>query len=455
MGVLLSVPTESITIRVIVASVAAALLGRLLLRVGLRTPGIRAATALVPAAALIAVVGLTWSSLELPFLMLPVDAADALPVPIRDSYLHFAPLAAPIIVSAWTLIAGVRIVLRIGRGRRTRRSLVGPGRGRPTVRVQRIADQVARRMRVPTPPVALVVGCPGGASAVGIRRPVIVLDRSLAARMDDEELEGVLAHELAHLRRRDNLVALLLGIVRDVFFFVPGGRWALRQLHTERELAADQCAVRITHRPGALASGLLKVIDASRPDAACAAFVPSGTLVGRVQHLVEERPVVTRTRGGVELIAVATALSVAVGAAMEVPAMIAGAAGDRDAVAVVWTSVVEPTVAPETEVEHRTFQVYRRSQLETTPAVRTTPVPVVDDDPAEVSRAALAACATPGAVCPEADTRRSLPIQPRPTIRVDDDLVGQWSVSSPVVSSATNGLGVYFMQRRPAEDRVR
>lgn len=454
MGVLLSVPTESITIRVIVASVAAALLGRLLLRVGVRTPGIRAATALVPAGALIAVVALTWTSLELPFVMLPVDAVDALPVPMRDSYLHFAPLAAPITVAAWAAIAGLRIALRTSRVRRVRRSLVGTGAGPTPPRVQRIAGHVARRMRVPAPPIAVVADCPGGASAVGIRRPTIVIDRSLAERMDDEELEGVLAHELAHLRRRDNLVALLLGVVRDVFFFVPGGRWALRQLHTERELAADQCAVRVTHRPGALASGLLKVIDAGRPDAACAALVPSGSLVGRVQHLVEEREPVTRTRGGVELVAVATALTVAVGAAMELPRMVAGGAGDRDAVAVVWTSAVEPTAVPEATVEHRAFQVYRRSQLETGPVVPARSAPIVDDDPAEVSRAALAACAAGTDGCPEPETRRSLPIKPRPTIRVDDDLVGRWRVSPPVVSSETNGLGVYWMQRRPLEDRM-
>lgn len=454
MGVLLSVPTESIAIRVIVASVAAALLGRLLLRVGLRTPGIRAATALVPAGALMAVVALTWTSLDLPFVMLPVDAVDALPVPIRDSYLHFAPLAAPITVAVWAAIAGVRIVIRTSRVRRTRRRLMGGAATAPTARVHRIATSVADRMRVPLPPIALVDDCPGGASAVGIRHPLVVLDRSLTERMDDGELEGVLAHELAHLRRRDNLVALLLGIVRDVFFFVPGGRWALRQLHTERELAADQCAVRVTRRPGALASGLLKVIDAGRPDAACAAFVPSGTLVGRVQHLVEEQPPLTRTRGGVELIAVATVLTVAVGAAMEVPRLVAGDAGDRDAVAVVWTSAVAPTVTPEVPVEHRVFQVYRRSQLETG-SVRTPVVPVIDDDPSEVSRAALAACAAGGAGCPEADGRRSLPIQPRPTIRVDDELVDQWRASPPVLSSEANNLGIYWLSRRPTDDRVR
>lgn len=460
MGVLLSVPTESIAIRVIVASVAAALLGRLLLRAGLRVPGVRAATALVPAGALIAVVLLSWTRLRLPLLMLPVEAVDALPVPVRDSYLHFAPMAIPILLGLWAAIAGLRIARRLWDVHRSRRVAVAAFDLRSTSsrRVRRVVAATAAEMRVAIPPVAVIAECPGGASAVGIRKPMIVLDEALVARMDDEELEGVVAHELAHLRRRDNLVALLLGIVRDLFFFVPGGRWALRQLHTERELAADQLAVRTTSRPGALASGLLKVIEASRPSAACAAFMPSGTLVGRVQYLVEEQPPVTRLRGGVEVVAVAVALTVAVGTAVEVPSLLVGSSGARDAVAVVWTSVTEVVDEPGTAVEPRAFQVFRRSQLEK-PVAAVPSVPIIDDDPAEVSRAALAACADGAAACPEADHRTSLPLKPRPTIRVDDRLKGElerWR-ATPVVGSGNDGLSLYWLEleQQRVEEKLR
>jgi Zn-dependent protease with chaperone function len=456
MGVLLSVPTESVAIRVIVASVAAALLGRLLLRVGLRVPGVRAAIALVPAAALIVVVAICWTSLRLPLLMLPVDAVDALPVPVRDTYLHFAPMAIPILLGLWGSVAAVRISLRYRSVRAARRrslsSLDLPADA--PVRVRTIVAATAAEMRLPVPPIAVVPACPGGASAIGIRRPLLVLDDALVMSMDDEELQGVVAHELAHVRRRDNLVSLLLGIVRDLFFFVPGGRWALRQLHTERELAADQLAVRTTRRPGALASGLLKVIDAGRPTPGCAAFMPSGTLVGRVQHLIEEQPPVTRLRGGVEVVAVATALSLAVLAAMEVPSLVAGAAGDRDAVALVWASTPEAVAEVTTPVEARAFQVYRRSRL-AKPATPTPRPPIVDDDPGEVTRAALYACAAEeSSGCPETQRRTALPLQPRPTIRVDDRLVDRWVRATPVVSSGENGLGVYWLQRQAREERL-
>ena len=100
---------------------------------------------------------------------------------------------------------------------------------------------------------AVLPTCPGGALVVGTRQPVVLIGQDLLDRLDDAELEGVLAHELAHVRRRDNLVSAALGAARDLTFFVPGGGWAVRQLHRERELAADQVAVAATGRPGALA----------------------------------------------------------------------------------------------------------------------------------------------------------------------------------------------------------
>jgi Zn-dependent protease with chaperone function len=109
--------------------------------------------------------------------------------------------------------------------------------------------RLATALGIAVPRLAVVASCPGGAYVAGARRPVIVLGRDLLDQLDDAELEGVLAHELAHVKRRDNLVAIGLGALRDLVFFVPGGGWAVRQLHRERELAADQVAVGVTDRP--------------------------------------------------------------------------------------------------------------------------------------------------------------------------------------------------------------
>lgn len=445
-GVLFSLPMESIAVRVIVASVIAVTLARLLLRSGLQVPRNRALTAMIPTAALAAVVSLYWSSLKLPSLMVAVDTVNALPVPVRNTYLHFVPLASSLLVGSWALVASIRVGLRVRRIRATRRDTLAAFEHQTIAsgRVRRIVARVADRMGVLPPPAASVPGCPGGATLVGVRSPLLVVDDDLAAAMDEHELEGVIAHELAHLKRRDNLMAAAIGFTRDLAFFVPGGRWALKQLHAEREVAADILAVRYTRRPGALAAGLLKVIETRQPAAGCAAFMPTGTLVDRVQWLVGDRPNPTRMRGGVELTLVATALTAAVAAAVQLPSAVVGAQGERDAVAAVWTPSGELSSDPTEVPEATAFDVYRRTVL--AGSGRTPETPYVDDSAAEVRPSTLAACASSGPGCP-GPVRHDLGLglTPRPALQVDPGLVARWRVRTVV--DAGSGLGFYVLAR--------
>lgn len=449
LGVLFTLPVESVAVRAVLATLATVLLGRLLLRRGLHASGPRVVAALAPAAALVAVVLVSWQSLYLPALMLPVDSAAGLPIPVRDGYLHFAPIAVPLLVATWVGIATTRLGWRLLATRRVfRRASRSARAGSPPAEVVAVARRLAADLRVPVPDVAVVPTCPGGAYVAGRRRPVLVIGRDLLNRLDEEELEGVIAHELAHVRRRDNLVALAVGAVRDVTFFIPGGGWALRQLHREREVAADQVAVRLTGRPGALASGLLKVLEGPPVRGhACAALVPEGTLVGRVQRLVDDRPPVSRGRVVSEVSVVAGAVSVAVLAALVLPSLLAGAERERDAVALLWS-----TAAPTSEVavptaEARAFTVYRRSSLgvqETSPT-RTTSRP---DSSVEYRRSTLYACGTGAAFCPDPQQRPGLGLRPRPTMTFDGGLTRRWRATAPLVGAGdADGLRVYWLQR--------
>jgi beta-lactamase regulating signal transducer with metallopeptidase domain len=447
-GLLLSLPTESIAFRVVIASVAAVLLARLLLRAGLRVPRVRAVTALVPSIALVAVLAIFWAEMALPALWVPVDAVDALPVPVRDTYLTFAPMAAPLMLGLWVGVASARIGVRTARlvltYRRTRRRFHA-GRAVPN-HVHRTVARVARRMRVSIPPVAMVDDLSGGATVVGLRRPVLVIDGGLVAALDGQELEGVVAHELAHVRRHDNLMALAVGVVRDLFWFVPGGRWASRLLHAERELAADSLAVDITRRPAALASGLLKVIEGGRPDVACAALMPRGSLVARVEHLIDDREPVGRMRSSAELLAVSLVVTLAVAAAAEVPVAVSGA-GQREALALLWTAV--PTAAeevPADDVPDRAFSLYRSTSIDTsTDPVRR--IALIDDEPDMVRPEVLWACGEEGVGCPvEGQELWSLGLRPKPVVRIDQNLVDRWHVE-PVVSTAEDGLSVFWFER--------
>lgn len=431
-GVLLSLPTQSVAVRATVGSLAGVILVSLLLRSSLKMPRVRSAAALVPLGALVGAVLASSGELLLPTLMTSTKADNALPVLVRGGYVRFVPLAWPLIAT-WVVVAGLRVLLRIRSARRLRLLSCGQ-EGHDDLRVQRLGPAIARRLRVPPPRMVVVEKCPGGAAVVGLRQPTIVIDALLLASLDDEELEGLLAHELAHVRRHDNLLAFTVGIVRDVFFFVPGGRWVTRWLCAERELAADQIAVGATRRPGALASGLLKVIDHHRAAPACATFAASAAVVVRVERLVADGPASGPARTAAESLLVAGALTAAVAVAVQLPAAIAGQAGQRDALAVLWawqpppdSPLVEPTA----------FDVYRRSRTEV-PAGPGTETAQLHDG-AEFNPVLLR------------DERASSPAslalrEPRGTrSTLDPDLQRQWR-ATPVVA-AEDGLGVYWLDR--------
>lgn len=456
LGVLLTLPVESIAVRAILASVVGVVLLRGLLRVGLRSLGARVAVAAVPTVTLVAVGA--WAAgrggWQLPSLMLPADAVDALPIPVTDGYVHFAPSAWPLILGIWVAVAGVLVTRRLWALHRTHAAGLAAADGDVPPALEATVARLAAAHRVNVPRVVVAATCPGGAYVTGMRAPVLVLGRDLLERLDDAELEGVVAHELAHVRRRDNLVATVLGTVRDLSFFVPGGRWALAQLHRERELAADQAAVSVTGRPGALASGLLKSLDRPAPSHPCAAFAPSHSLVDRVTALVDEAPPVSRRRRSSELALVAGVALVAVTAATTVPAALAGSERERDALAVAWTppGTGEPDAAATPQAEPRAFAVYRQTRL-LTDASPAAARPGPDTSSADDRPSTWRACGTSAAACPDGDGDEpgvGLGLRPQPTITLDERPPWQARPAFPNPNGPGDGFGlptVYLLQR--------
>jgi Zn-dependent protease with chaperone function len=449
LGVLLSVPLESVLVRAVIASLAAVMIARVLLRSGLRCPQVRVIAGIAPLLALVAVVLVSGTQLRLPTLMLPAEGSSALAIPVRDGYLHFMPITAPVLVGVWSAIAGVRLTRRglvVSRVRREALAAVTGGTRVPD-RLTRLARSVAAAMEVPAPEIGVVDRCRGGAYVVGTRRPVLIVDQRLVARLDDEELEGVLAHELAHVRRRDTPVAQLLGMVRDLMFFVPGGGWAVQQLHRERELAADQLAVRITRRPGALASGLLKVLDeAPSGTAPCAALAPNGSVVDRVRILIDESPSPTPLRRASETATVAVVAVVSVLGALVLPTVVTGAEREREAVALVWSAAPPAPAADVPAGEPRAFDTYRRTALEITP----TTVRVygrLAEHSQDNRRAALHACADLDTGCPVPRSTPSLGIRPA-AITFDDAALERWEATPMGNFESPDGFRVFWLENQ-------
>jgi beta-lactamase regulating signal transducer with metallopeptidase domain len=82
-------------------------------------------------------------------------------------------------------------------------------------------------------------------TVLGWLRPVILLPASCLAGLTPAQLEAILAHELAHIRRHDYLVNLLQSVVETVLFYHPAVWWISRRVREEREHCCDDLAVEI------------------------------------------------------------------------------------------------------------------------------------------------------------------------------------------------------------------
>ncbi len=127
------------------------------------------------------------------------------------------------------------------------------------VHLQGQADALMRRATGRGVPVLLLGSNMPVAFTWGLVRPRVVLSTWMVENLDREELEAVLAHELAHAVGRDCRTIWLATLLRDATFYLPWAWQARRAVITGKELLADDAAVAATGHPVALASAIAKV----------------------------------------------------------------------------------------------------------------------------------------------------------------------------------------------------
>lgn len=117
----------------------------------------------------------------------------------------------------------------------------------------------------------------------GIYRPVLLLPEGIAARLSRPQLETIIAHELCHVRRRDNLTAALHMSVETLFWFHPLVWWIRSRLLEERERACDEAIMQSGTEPQAYAEGILKVCQYYlESPLACASGITGADLKKRI-----------------------------------------------------------------------------------------------------------------------------------------------------------------------------
>jgi beta-lactamase regulating signal transducer with metallopeptidase domain len=133
-------------------------------------------------------------------------------------------------------------------------------------------------------------------TVIGWLRPVILVPASALTGLSAPQLEALLAHELAHIRRHDYLVNLLQSVLEIVLFYHPAVWWLSARVRIEREHACDDLAVRATGDVLVYARALttLETLRRLQPQGAHARTLVvaanGGSLMQRIQRLIKTQP---------------------------------------------------------------------------------------------------------------------------------------------------------------------
>lgn len=200
-----------------------------------------------------------------PFSLIPMPSWSEVPwVPDFQAH-HLQPewdssfLAAALFMTVGAAI-GVLVYRWVGLAVFYRRLLARrPATREAAPQLFQALDGLVSAFRVPYPRVVVVDELGIAPCTVGLRPPTMVLPSRMLRELDQERLEAVLAHELAHVSRRDGFFHWLSLLLRDLLAFNPVAHWMFDWLLVEREKDADLRAARVIGRPRSVAKALVDV----------------------------------------------------------------------------------------------------------------------------------------------------------------------------------------------------
>jgi len=152
-------------------------------------------------------------------------------------------------------------------------------------------------------------------TVIGWLRPVVLLPAATLTGLSTEQMEMILAHELAHIRRNDFFVNLMQAVVETLFFYHPAVWWISHRIRVEREHCCDDVAVSVSGKPLVYARALTRLEELRIEDAQAFVAANGGSLIGRIRRLagtrVESPNAPSRFVAGAALLTVLLALLIA------------------------------------------------------------------------------------------------------------------------------------------------
>ncbi len=125
---------------------------------------------------------------------------------------------------------------------------------------------------------------------LGYFKPVILFPLGLLNGMSYEQVEAIIAHELAHIKRADYLINIIQSFVEVIFFYHPVVWWISSIIKEERENVCDDLALELSDHPSELAKALVFIghFELQQPTLAMSAIGNKNTLKRRVKRMMGE-----------------------------------------------------------------------------------------------------------------------------------------------------------------------
>jgi beta-lactamase regulating signal transducer with metallopeptidase domain len=233
---------------------------------------------------------------------IPQAGLEAIPPEPRASFLREGSQLVPYVTWAW--LAGVMILgARKAGGLVVLSRLRRQGVAEPDDAMMELFRRACARIGVDPRRMCLrishLVRVP---MTMGWLSPIVLFPAALASGLSTGEIELILAHELAHVRRWDYLVNLLQAVVETLFFYHPLTWWISRRMRQERENCCDDLVAEGPQEKLAYARTLLRLEELRAPGETLAAAATGGVLRRRIERLVSEPA--SGMAGGITLVLV-------------------------------------------------------------------------------------------------------------------------------------------------------
>ncbi len=120
----------------------------------------------------------------------------------------------------------------------------------------------------------------------GMLRPVILMPVALLLKLPAEQIETLIMHELAHVRRLDAISNAVAIVARTLLYFHPLVHWLCRELERQREILCDELVIASPAKPINYARAISAVAVHQHPAPAALLTASGGELTSRVHHIL-------------------------------------------------------------------------------------------------------------------------------------------------------------------------